>query len=98
MRRLIIFSVVVFPHPDGPTSTEISPSGTSRDRLVTATVPSGKRLETESRRIMSRAPDQGPVEGTPGASRVAPHPQPAGRSPRTGRWQGPAAATGAPIA
>ncbi len=34
--RLIILSVVVLPHPDGPTSTAISPSATSSDRSVTA--------------------------------------------------------------
>ena len=34
--RLIIFSVVVFPQPDGPTSITISPVGTSRSRALTA--------------------------------------------------------------
>ncbi len=34
--RLIIFSVVVLPQPDGPTSATISPSATSSDRSVTA--------------------------------------------------------------
>src|SRR4029453_7118266 len=58
MSRFTIFKVVVFPQPDGPTRTEISPSGTSRVRSVTAMVPSGKRLETESRRIMGRTPGQ----------------------------------------
>ena len=29
-RRLTIFSAVVFPPPDGPTSTHVSPAGTSR--------------------------------------------------------------------
>src|SRR5918994_7125353 len=56
MSRFTIFKVVVFPQPDGPTRTEISPSGTSRVRSVTAMVPSGKRLETESRRIIGRTP------------------------------------------
>src|SRR5512132_3817521 len=60
MSRLTIFKVVVFPQPDGPTRTEISPSGTSRVRSVTAWVPSGKRLETESRRIMGRTPGGSP--------------------------------------
>src|SRR5690606_627780 len=36
MRRLIIFRVVVFPQPDGPSSTHISPSGTFRLTLSTA--------------------------------------------------------------
>ena len=34
--RLIILSVVVLPHPDGPTSTAISPSAMSRVSSVTA--------------------------------------------------------------
>ena len=38
--RLIIFSVVDLPQPDGPTSTTISPAGTSRSSSCTATVPS----------------------------------------------------------
>src|SRR5215208_7541945 len=69
MSRFTIFKVVVFPQPDGPTSTEISPSGTSRVRSVTALVPSGKRLETESRRIMGRTPGRSP-KATPAS--VAP--------------------------
>src|SRR5436190_22971415 len=64
MSRFTIFKVVVFPQPDGPTRTLISPSGTSRVRSVTAMVPSGKRLETESRRIMSRTPGRS-AEGYP---------------------------------
>src|SRR5829696_2849436 len=67
MSRFTIFKVVVFPQPDGPTSTEISPSGTSRVRSVTAMVPSGKRLETESRRIMGRTPGRSP-KATPASA------------------------------
>src|SRR6266540_3856940 len=67
MSRFTIFKVVVFPQPDGPTRTEISPSGTSRVRTVTAWVPSGKRLETESRRIMGRTPGGSP-KATPGSA------------------------------
>src|SRR3954468_7157021 len=67
MSRFTIFNVVVFPQPDGPTSTEISPSGTSRLSSVTALVPSGKRLETESRRIMGRTPGRS-QKGTPASS------------------------------
>ena len=52
--RLIIFSVVVLPHPDGPTSTQISPSPTSRSRASTATWPLSHRLVSDSRRIKSR--------------------------------------------
>src|SRR5436190_19205218 len=40
IRRLIILMVVVFPHPDGPTRTTVSPVATSRERSVTA----GRRL------------------------------------------------------
>src|SRR2546430_964268 len=64
MSRFTIFKVVVFPQPEGPTRTLISPSGTSRLRSVTAMVPSGKRLETESRRIMGRTPGRS-AEGYP---------------------------------
>ncbi len=38
--RLIIFSVVDLPQPEGPTSTTISPRPTSRSSSCTATVPS----------------------------------------------------------
>src|SRR6185437_12982763 len=36
IRRLIILSVVVFPQPLGPTSTQISPLGTVKERSSTA--------------------------------------------------------------
>src|SRR4028118_1715000 len=36
MIRLIIFIVVVLPHPEGPTKTTISPSGISSERFSTA--------------------------------------------------------------
>ena len=39
-RRLTIFMVVVLPHPDGPTRTQISPAPISSDRSVTAGGPS----------------------------------------------------------
>src|SRR5215475_3122033 len=51
--RLIIRSVVVFPDPDGPTSTVISPEAASRLSPLTATVPSAYRLVTESKRIIT---------------------------------------------
>ena len=35
--RLIMRSVVVLPHPDGPTSTQSSPSGTVKLSSATAT-------------------------------------------------------------
>jgi len=35
MRRLTILMVVVLPHPEGPTRTQISPSGISNERLLT---------------------------------------------------------------
>jgi hypothetical protein len=37
MRRLIILRVVVLPHPEGPTSTQSSPSGTVKLNAATAT-------------------------------------------------------------
>ena len=39
--RLIIRSEVVFPQPEGPTSTVIWPEGASRSSSSTAVVPSG---------------------------------------------------------
>ena len=38
-RRLTIFMVVVLPHPDGPTRTQISPARISSERSVTAVGP-----------------------------------------------------------
>jgi hypothetical protein len=49
--RLIIRREVVFPHPDGPTSTVIWPEGISSVRSSTATVPSAYRLVTPSNLI-----------------------------------------------
>ena len=46
IRRLIIRRVVVFPQPEEPSSTVISPLGISKLRLPTATVPSGYRFVT----------------------------------------------------
>jgi hypothetical protein len=52
-KRLIIFIVVVLPHPDGPTSTAVSPSSMSMQRWSTATDSElGKRLTTSTRRII----------------------------------------------
>ncbi len=50
--RLIMRRVVVLPQPEGPTSTQISPSGTSRVRWSTATAPDSYCLVTPSRRII----------------------------------------------
>src|SRR6188508_3420966 len=50
--RLIIRIDVVLPQPDGPTNTVKVPSGTSRVRSSTATVPSGYCLVTPSKLIM----------------------------------------------
>src|SRR4030095_10137219 len=44
-------SVVVLPHPDGPTITVILPEGTMRLRSTTATVPSRYVLPTHSNSI-----------------------------------------------
>jgi ABC-type multidrug transport system fused ATPase/permease subunit len=48
--------VVVLPQPEGPTSTQSSPSGTSSVRSLTAMVPSGKRLVTASKEITAVLP------------------------------------------
>jgi hypothetical protein len=39
--RLTIRIAVVFPHPDGPTSTQMSPAGTSKesDRIAGSSLP-----------------------------------------------------------
>ena len=50
--RLIIFSVVVLPHPDGPTSTQSSPSGTSSESSRRRAGRSGTACVTASRRII----------------------------------------------
>ena len=47
----IMFRVVDFPQPDGPTRMTNSPSVMSRLTSSTATVPSGNRLLTWSRTI-----------------------------------------------
>ncbi len=54
MIRLIIFIVVVFPQPDGPTRMTISPSGISMVRLSTArSFWPGKRFVSSSSRIIA---------------------------------------------
>src|SRR5918996_3309453 len=56
MSRLIIFIVVVLPHPDGPTRTTVSPLPISRERSPTAGARApGKRLDTFRREIMVSA-------------------------------------------
>src|SRR5215471_4746990 len=62
MSRLIIFNVVDFPQPDGPTRTTISPAAISRSSSWTATVPSAYRLPTPSSRIIA-SPGDGSSEG-----------------------------------
>src|SRR5215472_13048036 len=69
-RPATIRSAVVFPQPDGPTSTSSSPSPTIRSSESTATVPSPNRLVTESSSIRANLPphaqrqalDQVPLE------------------------------------
>src|SRR5438046_2003089 len=52
--RLIIFSVVVFPHPEGPTRHTVSPSRMSRDRSFTAAPDDcGNRFPTCCSEIMT---------------------------------------------
>src|ERR1700716_1471878 len=50
-RPAIMFSVVDFPQPDGPTRMTNSPSAMSMLNLSTASAPSGKRLVISSRTI-----------------------------------------------
>src|SRR5579863_81146 len=61
-----ILSVVVLPHPEGPTRATNSPSCTSRLMSLTATTPPGNCFRTDSRTIppMSRLPlsSRGPRE------------------------------------
>src|SRR3954449_11348932 len=59
--RLIIFIVVVFPHPDGPTSITISPAGMVRSTWSTAgAFCRGYRLVHPSRTICSPCPEPRP--------------------------------------
>src|SRR3954452_13715498 len=57
-------SRVVFPHPDGPTTTNIVPSATSTDSSSRATVPSRKTLVTSSR-ASSAISEAGPRASRP---------------------------------
>ena len=71
IRRLTIRIAVVLPQPDGPTSTQISPAGTSSERSSTAgclgaRVALGDVTELERRGVRSRrravlGPDLGVV-------------------------------------
>src|SRR5437870_2015955 len=73
--RLIIRIVVVLPQPEGPTSTVVSPSGTSRLRPATAGFFAfAKRLTTSRSAIMAlsgAAPDAFAIDWTSGAFRGA---------------------------
>src|SRR2546426_539856 len=73
MSRLIIFRVVVLPHPEGPTRTTSSPAGMVRLRLRTAgALPPGKTLETASIRMAGSAERPGFVDTVPPRSTAAP--------------------------
>src|SRR3954453_22038299 len=66
IRRLIIFSVVVLPQPDGPTSATISPSTMSKDRSPTAGAGAfGNRFVTPCSEIMGSATPSPRDRGTP---------------------------------
>src|SRR5215218_3191248 len=54
-RPAIMFSVVDFPHPDGPTRMTNSPSAMSRLIRSTASAPSGNRLVISSRTMSATA-------------------------------------------
>ncbi len=64
MSRLIIRRVVVLPQPDGPTSTQISPSTISSVRASTATFPVSYCLVTASSEIMRYQTTLVPKVGT----------------------------------
>ena len=55
MSRLIIRKVVVLPHPEGPTRTQSSPSGTVRLNSATATESLSYRFSTRSSEIIGLA-------------------------------------------
>jgi len=48
IRRFTIRRVVVLPQPDGPMSIQNSPSAISKERLLTALVPSGHIFDNDS--------------------------------------------------
>src|ERR1700726_1317020 len=78
----IIRSAVVLPHPDGPTRTSSSPSSTCRFSDLTAVVPSGYCLVTESSTIRDMClPPLTPVvsRGQPGDPRPGPQDVPGHR-------------------
>src|SRR5918999_6119317 len=67
MRRLIIFIVVVFPQPEGPTSTTVSPRAMSIERPLTAASPDeSKRFDTSTKEIISSAMES--PGGAPGTA------------------------------
>src|SRR6266566_8914924 len=68
--RLIMRSVVVLPHPDGPMRTQVSPSGISSDRSRTALEPDANCLVTFSRRITARLPYRNERAAIPGHAAV----------------------------
>ncbi len=68
MRRLIILSDVVLPHPDGPTRITVSPDLISSERWSTATW-SPYRLTTLSKVITSPPPRRGRARGIAGCRR-----------------------------
>jgi len=82
IRRLIIRSVVVFPHPEGPTRVTIDPEGTSRLSPVTASpsVP-GKRFVTSTRRMELEVP----MASTVDVGRRRPHGRDVARAGGNGR-------------
>src|SRR6266516_7689759 len=63
-RRLTIFIAVVLPPPDGPTRTQISPAGTTRERSLTAAArPPGYRFVTFRKTISAAALSELAAEG-----------------------------------
>ena len=56
IRRLIMRSSVVLPHPDDPTKTVVLCAGSTRLKSSTAVVPSAKRFVTERNSIAMHPP------------------------------------------
>src|SRR4051812_29239147 len=93
--RLTMRIVVVLPHPDGPTSTAISPAGTSSESSSTATVPSGYRLATRSSRIIGSVASMAVASMSPVGHELARVDDDIDDVPRRGQRAGPALVVGA---
>src|SRR3954462_820361 len=93
--RLTMRIVVVLPHPDGPTSTAISPTGTSSESSSTATVPSGERLATRSSRIIGAVASIAAASMSPRGHELARFDRDVHDVARWRQWAGPPLVVGA---